>query len=375
MKLIFSSNSSWSIYNFRTALLLALSAQGFDIYIVAPKGKYLDKLNDLGFQTVPIVIDNSSQNILANIKLMFDLFRLYRTLNPDIVLHNAIKPNIYGALVCRLLGIPVINNISGLGSIFMSHGVSSFFGKLLYRFSQQKAKKVFFQNSADLSFFKSNNLIKPEQCSLLPGSGVDLERFKPMLTKRDDALIKFCFVGRLIGDKGIYEFIAAAKKMKSVYSNVEFYILGELYLKNPTSISKEKLDEWIAEKTIIYLGKSDSVEKELSKFDCIVLPSYREGMARVLLEASSMAIPIITSDVPGCADVVENNKNGFICKVKNSEDLFLQMEKFISLSYDKRLKMGVYGREKVVKEFDEKIVIEKYIEAIDQIIQPDGSKF
>lgn len=367
-KLIFSSNSSWSVYNFRRNLLLTLKEQGFDIYIIAPESEYLDKLQNFGFKIFPIIIDNSTKNIFYNIKYFFDLFKLYRNIKPDIVLQNAIKPNIFGSLVCYFLRIPAINNISGLGAMFMNNGISSFIGKALYRLSQHNVKTIFFQNSSDLSYFISNNLVVKERCLLIPGSGVDLKLFTPNSIVRNDEKIKFCFVGRLIGDKGIFEFIEAAKKIKSHYSYTEFYILGELYLNHPTSVSKEKLQEWIDLKLVIYLGKSDHVENELSKFDCIVLPSYREGLSRVLLEASSMAIPAITTNVAGCIDVIENGKNGFICKVKDCEDLYLQMEKFIKLTKEEKITMGTNGRKKVEKEFDEKIVINTYLKTIEKIL-------
>lgn len=367
MKLVFSSNSSWSVYNFRRTLLSTLLIHGHEITIIAPQSEYLKKLETLGYDTIPIAIDNSSKNIISNLKLIVSYYRLYQSIKPDLVMHNAIKPNIYGALVCRLLKIPVVNNISGLGAIFMSHGISSALGKALYRISQKKVKTVFFQNSTDHNLFIKNKLISPAQGRIIPGSGVDLIRFSTVKQNRNDNNIRFCFVGRLLGDKGIYEFIEVAKKIKLNNTNIEFYILGELYLMHPTSVSQEKLDEWVAAKIVTFLGKSDHVEDELNKFDCIVLPSYREGLSRVLLEASSMGIPAITSDVPGCIDVIEHGKSGFICKVKDSEDLYLQMKNFISLSKDERDKMGAYGRLKVEKEFDEKIVIDKYLQAIEEI--------
>lgn len=367
MKIIFSSNSSWSVYNFRQNLLTAFTEKGYEVYIIAPDGEYLQKLSELGYKTKSIEIDNSSKSIFSNIKLLFDLYRLYKLIKPDVVLHNAIKPNIYGAIICRILRIPVINNISGLGAMFMSHNFSSYIGKQLYKFSQQKVNHIFFQNSSDLSLFLSKKIVKIEQCSLIPGSGVDLDRFRPRITDQNNGTTKFCYVGRLLGDKGIYEFIEAAQKIKSTYSNVEFYILGELYLKHPTSVSREKLEEWIESGLVIFLGKSDHVENELYKFDCIVLPSYREGLSRVLLEASSMGIPAITSNVPGCIDVIEDGRNGFICKVKDSEDLYYQMRKFLSIPKEERIKMGKYGREKVVKKFDERFVIAEYLNVIEQL--------
>jgi len=367
MKIIFSSNSSWSVYNFRKNLLAELNDQGHEVTVVAPSGPYLKKLGDMGFKTSPIKLDSGSTGIFDNLQLLLSLYKKYKLLKPDIVLHNAVKPNIYGAIICRWLKIPVINNISGLGTIFLSDNFTSKIGKLLYRFSQKKVKIIFFQNPTDLLLFKKKNLVRTNQAFLLPGSGVDLNRFVPVRNERDDNIIRFCYVGRLLKDKGIYELIDAIRVIKSKNLNCEFYIMGELYEQNPTAIKKKQLDTWIDEKLIIFLGKTDNVENELFKFDCIVLPSYREGLSRVLLEASAMAIPCITTNVPGCIDVIEHQKNGLICEVKNSEDLALQIERFTNFSKEKRNEMGAYGRKKVVAEFDEKIVIEKYIEAIRNI--------
>jgi glycosyltransferase involved in cell wall biosynthesis len=252
----------------------------------------------------------------------------------------------------------------------MSGGLSTALGKVLYRVSQKKVHTVFLQNPTDYKLFVDNKLITTQQGKIIPGSGVDIARFKPVKILRDDYVIKFCFVGRLIGDKGIYEFIEAARKVKREKLKAAFYILGELYLQHPTAVQQETLDRWVNEGTVEFLGKTDEVEKALSQFDCIVLPSYREGLSRVLLEACSMAIPAITTDVPGCIDVIEHGKNGFICKAKDSEDLYLQMKKFIALSKEERNKMGAYGRLKIEKEFDEKIVIEHYMKAIAQITAP-----
>ena len=369
MKIVFSSNNSWSVYNFRLNLLHELSRRGYSVIIVAPPGEYLNKLKDHGFEISPIEINNYSQGILDNLNLIYKLYLKYKYLNPDIVLHNAIKPNIYGSLVCRFLNIPVINNISGLGSSFISDSYLKKIAIFFYRLSQKKSFRVFFQNKFDLDLFLNLKIININQCALIPGSGVDLDRFKPKKRLFLDDSIKFCFVGRLIKDKGIYEYIEAAVKIKEKYNNVAFYILGEMMPLNPNSISQIDLNNWENKNIINYLGKTDFVENELNKFDCVVLPSYREGLSRVLLEASSMAIPIITTDVPGCVDVVENNINGFVAKVKDIDDLIVQIEKIINLSKLEREIMGANGRKIIENKFDEKIVINSYLITIDDLLK------
>ena len=297
-------------------------------------------------------------------------YKIYKKINPDIVLHNAAKPNIFGGIICRILKIPVINNISGLGYILMNSSLKMKIVQLIYRFSQQKVTKIFFQNKQDYSLFINKRIVKKDQAVIIPGSGVDTARFNPSkkLKKQNDELLKFCFIGRLITDKGIYEYVEAAKMILKKNKNVKFYILGELYKSHPTSITKRELDSWKKENIITYLGKTDRVENVLGKFDCIILPSYREGMSRVLLESASMGIPIITTNVPGCKEIVDENQNGFLCKVKDPFDLADKIERFIKLEPERRKQMGVYGRKKIESEFDEEIVINTYIKTINDII-------
>ena len=367
MKIVFTSNSSWSIYNFRKNLLLKLQSLGYHIIIVSPKSNYQNKLKDLGFECKSIQINSSSTGLISNIKILFNLYNTYKNIKPDIVLHNSAKPNIYGAIICRILNIPVVNNISGLGTLFLNNKVSSKIGRYLYKISQKKVHTVFFQNNDDMSLFLERNLVKKEQSQLIPGSGVDLVKFQPYEEKPNE-IIKFAFIGRLLRDKGIFEYIQAAELiLKKYQGKCKFYVLGELYKENPTAVTKQQLNKWIDEKIIIYLEKTDSVEEKMKNFDCIVLPSYREGLSKVLLEASAMGIPSITTNVPGCKHVVDNFKNGFICNVKDVNDLSKNIESFMFLSEEEKKQMSQFAREKAIKEFDENIVIDNYVKAIHSI--------
>ncbi len=367
MKIVFTSNSSWSIYNFRKNLLLKLQFLGYQIILVSPKSDYQDKLKQLGFKCESLKINSSSTGFVSNFKVLYNLYKIYKKNNPDIVLHNAAKPNIYGAIVCRILNIPVVNNISGLGTLFLNNKLSSKTGRYLYKISQKKVHTVFFQNHDDMSLFIERKLVKKEQSQLIPGSGVDLTKFQPCVKDRNK-IIKFGFIGRLLKDKGIFEYIEAAQLISKKYEGkCKFYVLGEIYKENPTAVTKKQLDEWIDNNTITYLEKTDLVEEEMKNFDCIILPSYREGLSKVLLEACAMGIPAITTDVPGCRDVIEDSKNGFICNVKDVTDLSNSIERFICLSNEERDKMGQFGRKKAVEEFDENIVMDNYIKVIHSI--------
>ncbi len=365
MKIVFSSNISWSIYNFRKGLLQSLQNNGHEIFTVAAKDDYSQKLTDLGFNFSHIDINNNSKNPIEDIKLVLQYYKIYKRIKPNVICHNAIKPNIYGTIAAGLLGIPVVNNISGLGTLFIKQSISTKIAKILYRISQRNATKVFFQNQDDLELFINSKLIREDKCIIIPGSGVDTNKFRPVKRekKKEDGF-RFLFVGRLIYDKGIREYIEAAKIIKEEFTEVQFDILGGIYQKNETAIKKEELNAWSKMGIINYLGESDSVHLEMEKADSIVLPSYREGLSKVLIEASSMGIPIVTTDVPGCRDVVVNNITGFLAEVKSVNSLYSQMKRMILLSQEDRIKMGTKARERAVEVFDEKIIIKHYKDVI-----------
>lgn len=359
-------NTSWNIYNFRVGLLKALQEDGYKIIAIAPYDAYVPKLEALGFEYHEIKIHNKGTNPLEDIKLIWDFYALYKKLAPDVLLHYTIKPNIYGAFAARMLGIPVVSNISGLGTVFLDNRFSSKIARLLYRLALRSPQKVFYQNSHDRALFIEAKLVKRDKAELLPGSGIDTEKFKPMEVSRKSDKVSFLFIARLLKDKGIVEYVEAARTLAKE-GNVKCYILGAFYEGNPSAITQVKMMQWEAEGMVTYLGVSDDVASHIASADCVVLPSYREGLSRVLLEAASMAKPLITSNVPGCKEVVDDGVNGYICEVKNSVSLAEVMQKMIDLSERKRQKMGKKGREKVIAEFDEKQVITKYKQALLQI--------
>nr|WP_297306875.1 glycosyltransferase family 4 protein [uncultured Flavobacterium sp.] len=368
MKILFSSNIAWSIYNFRTKLLKQLQRNGHNVYAVAKADLYVKNLEAEGFIFKNIDINNNSTNPLEDLKLVWKYIKLYKEIAPDIILHNAIKPNIYGTIAAKYLGIPVINNISGLGTLFIKKSISTVIAKQLYKFSQYKADKVFFQNSDDLNLFINNGLVKKEVTQLIPGSGVDTNYFVPKVNKRRNTPFKFLFVARLIADKGIREYIDAIKILKKKYNDIEFTILGSIYQANATSITHEELQNWVSNLGIIHIPHSDHVKEIMQEVDCLVLPSYREGLSKVLIEASSLAIPIITTDVPGCRDVVIDGYNGFLCKVSDANDLAKKMEKTYSLHDNELFILGANARKRAVEVFDIEIINDIYEDAINNIL-------
>jgi len=361
-------NTTWNIFNFRLGLLLALQKEGYNIVAIAPLDEYVIKLTEVGIKHYHVNMNNKGTNPIEDLKLIYDFYKLYKKIKPDVILHYTIKPNIYGSIAARLSGVPAINNISGLGTVFLNNLISSKVAKLLYKISLRSPKKVFFQNNYDRELFINAKLIAEKRTGLLPGSGINTDVFKCDHKKNQNEIIKFLCVARLVGDKGIREYKSAAQILNKKYTNVEFGLLGAYYFGNPTSIAKSEIQQWQEESIINYLGTSDDVRSVMLMQDCIVLPSYREGLSRVLLEAASLEIPIVTTNVPGCKDVVDHGVNGFLCNAKDAKSLANEMEKIVLLEYSERLGMGAAGRLKVINEFDEKLVIDKYREAIANVL-------
>ena len=360
--IIIVANTAWSIVNFRTNLINSLTQAGYRVVAIAPEDEYTVRIP---CEYISVKMNRRGTNPFEDILFFFKLRKIYRRLKPFAVLHFTSKVNIYGALASRKLGIYCINNISGLGSAFLGGGFISQIQQVLYRLALRYADLVFFQNKDDADYFIKKKLVRPEQLDLLPGSGIDVNKYDPKPQSNSGSFI-FLMISRLIKDKGIYEYVEAAKQIKGKYTDTEFRIVGFLDHSNPSAIKKEELDSWIKEGIIDFLGRKDDVREAIAASDCVVLPSYREGTPRILLEAASMAKPIITTNVAGCRQVVDNGKTGFLCRVRDRYDLADKMEKVMLLSESARKNMGLKGREKMKREFDEEIVIKKYLEVLER---------
>jgi len=253
--------------------------------------------------------------------------------------------------------------VCGLGTIFLKKNLVSSIAIALYRLAFKFPKKVFFQNPDDRALFVNKKLIASSATDLIPGSGIDLNRFVPSDFKRNKTFT-FLLVSRLITDKGVLEFIEAVRQLKATGMNAKFQILGAKDPKHKRGIKLKVIDEWITSGTIDYLGTAQDVRPFIQQADCIVLPSYREGTPRTLLEAASIAKPIITTDVPGCHQVVTDGHNGLLCKLKDSADLAHKMKVMFNFGEETLRIMGLNGRKKVELEFNESVVIQKYLSAI-----------
>ena len=367
MRIAISINTSWNIYNFRSGLVKTLQKEGHEVIAIAPKDEYSSKLvSELNMEYYPIEIDNKGSNPIKDFKLILDYKKVLKKAKIDVLLQYTIKPNIYGTIAAKQLNIPTINNVSGLGTIFINpNTLTSKIGRRLYKFAFKYPFKVFFQNADDRQLFIDHNLVYPNKTDVLPGSGVDLAKFE-YSPRRKNGKFTFLMIARVLYDKGVIEYVQAAKMLLNEMDNVNFQLLGTID-QSKGSIPIELFNSWKQDNIIEYLGVTDDVQSKIKEADCIVLPSYREGTPKTLLEALAVGRPIITTNVPGCKETVIDNENGFLCESKNSKDLHKKMRQVSLLKEEELLIMSKNSRKLAEEKFDDKIVYRKYIEVINEI--------
>lgn len=373
-KVVIALNTAWNLVNFRAGLIRALVAQGYEVVAVAPYDEYAPRLAELGCRFVALPMDNKGTHPGRDFLLFLRFLKLLRHERPDVYLGYTIKPNVYGSLAAHLSGIPVVNNIAGLGTAFIRDNWLTRLVRRLYKTALSRSHHVFFQNDEDKRLFIEQSLVAQEKVSRLPGSGINLDTFchEPMLLSENRP---FCFllVARLLWDKGVGEYVEAARIVRRKYPTATFQLLGFLDVQNKTAVSSAQMDEWVNEGVVEYLGVADDVKPYLAAADCVVLPSYREGVPRSLLEAAATGRPIITTDAVGCRDVVEDGLNGLLCRVADAADLADKLLQMMEMSSKNRTTMGQAGRRKMEQEFDEKIVIDCYLGVIAEIVSSRAS--
>lgn len=363
MKIALVVNTSWNIYNFRLGLVQSLLAQGHEIHTVAPRDRCANYLIMIGCKHHHVHMDSRGANPFKDLALAVELWSLYRRIKPDVVLHYTIKPNIYGTFAAAALKIPAINNVCGLGTVFLKSGFTSAIAQFLYKIAFRFPRKVFFQNPDDLRLFVEKKLIAPEIADRVPGSGIDLNHFTPKPFARNKSFT-FLLISRLITDKGVMEYIEAVKQLKAGGVDARFQILGAKDPEHKRGIKVATVERWIADEIIEYLGTTSDVRPFIHNADCVVLPSYREGTPRVLLEAASLGKPIIATDVPGCRQVVEHKYNGLLCRLKDPADLAEKMVAMAGFDDATLKELGESGRRKMEREFSESVVIGKYLQTL-----------
>jgi len=371
-RIVLSANSDWNIANFRQGLIRALRSAGYEPVVIAPKDPAAEaRMAALGVQRIPVRIERSGRNPLADARLLLEYKRLLGKLRPAAYLGFTIKPNIYGSLAAASLGIPAIPNVSGLGTAFIRRGMLQQIVTRLYRVAFSRCPVVFFQNDEDRQLFVDRGIVEDRQARVLPGSGVDLEHFTPRPPTNGPPA--FLLVGRLLRDKGVREFVGAARALSPMLTGSRFQLLGPIDQANRTAITRAQLDDWVAEGVVEYLGVTDDVRPYMAKATAVVLPSYREGLPRSLLEAAAMERPLIAADVPGCRDVVEDGVNGYLCDPRDSRSLASAMRRMAALSPAERLAMGQAGRRKVQEQFGEELVVQSYLDVLDGLDRNKGA--
>ncbi len=364
-----SANLAWNLVNFRSGIIQSLLRSGYRVMAVAPyDAEWTPKLVAMGCYCENIRLDASGTSPLAEMASLFTIMRLMRRHRPVAWLSWTIKPNVYGALVARLNGAAAFPNVSGLGTVFIRRNWLTVIASWLYRVAFARCPSVFFQNQDDTNLFLELGLVKPHQARILPGSGIDLVHFTANLPAESAThppqRQKFLMVSRLLADKGLREYVAAARALRDQFPAATFALIGPVVTDNITAISQSELDGWIAEGVIHYFPPVDDVRPAISASDWIVLPSYREGLSRVLLEAAAMARPIVTSDAPGCRDIVQDGVNGFLAQPRDADSLTDALRKAATIPETKWRAMASHNRHLAETSYSQERVIALYKKAL-----------
>jgi len=369
MHILMTVNAAWNIWNFRRPVVEALLGDGHRVTVLAPPDDAVSKLEGLGCDMRSLEMSVKGLNPLEDMKLQRRFKRIFSEEQPDVVLSYTIKNNIFGARAARAVGVPFLPNVTGLGTAFLSGKLLQTVTEQLYRRSFSALPVAFFQNEDDRDLFFDRSMVRADQARLLPGSGIDLARFAPAAMPPAEGAPVFLMIARLLRDKGVLEFVDAARQIKARHPKARFQLLGAAGSENRSAIDRATLDAWVAEGAVEYLGTTSDVRPAIAAASCVVLPSYREGAPRTLIEAAAMARPVITTDVPGCRAVVDRDISGFLCDVRSAESLAAAIERFLALPSEAQQAMGQAGRGKMEREYDQTIVVDAYREAIARLVK------
>jgi glycosyltransferase involved in cell wall biosynthesis len=365
-RIVFVANTSWSIYKFRLFVIGKLVEKGFKVYVLAPRDPYTERFENMpGLAYIPLDHFNArSISPIGDLRLYKELLHHYRTLRPNLIFHYTIKANIFGSLAAAAAGIPAISVITGLGFAFSGKGWLQFIARILYRSALKKTKEIWFLNPDDRQVFITRRLVPAEKTFLLPGEGVDTTAFFPAPYQTEKKEVTFLLIARVIIHKGIREFAEAARQLQRKGLTAKCQLLGVFDEQNPVAIPRHEVTEWERENILTYLGQTDDVPPIIDQADCIVLPSYREGLPLSLLEGASMAKALIAADTPGCRAVIDDGINGYLCRAKDGADLARKMSDYYHLPAAAKRQMGLAGREKVLRDFTRERILGIYLQKI-----------
>lgn len=360
-KVLFLANHDMVIYNFRRELVERLLAEGYEVVISSPYGDRIDLLVEMGCKYIEVKMDRHGKNPMDELKLLAYYKELISTVKPLIIFSYTIKPNLYGALAAAACKVPIVTNITGLGTAVENAGLMAKAVVALYKIAFRKVQTVFMQNTENRRFFIDNR-IAVDKLKLLPGSGVNLERFH-VLEYPEDKRLEFVFISRIMKEKGIDQYLEMAKYIRGKYPQTRFHICGFC-----EDDYEDTLKQYESEGIITYHGLIMDVREVLAYTHCTIHPTYYpEGLSNTLLESAASGRPIITTNRPGCREVIEDGVNGYLVKEQDSKDLIEKVEKFIALKHEEKNQMGLAGRAKVEKEFDRQIVVEAYMREIETL--------
>lgn len=369
------ANQAWNLVNFRAGLIGALQGAGFEVIAVAPADAPMQaRLEAMGCRFVAAPIDAAGLSPWRDLKTLLALRRIVAEWRPAAWLSWTIKPNVYGSLAAAWAGVPAFPNVSGLGTAFIRRNLLTLVVKALYRWGFRRAPVVFFQNETDRAVFVEGGMVRDRQAALLPGSGIDCALWRPDNWIRP-APRHFLMLARLVADKGVREFVAAARLVKAQWSDARFTLMGFLDVANRTAIGAEEVAQWEREGIVVYAPAVDDVRPAIAAADFVVLPSYREGLSRVLLEAAALGRPIVATDVPGCREVVEEGVNGFLCAPRDATSLAAAMARAAAVDDADWLAMARAGRARTEQRFSLEQVVARYFAALrEHGVRPDQGK-
>lgn len=363
-KILIIGNNDVGLYNFRSELILRLIAGGLEVHFTVPYGEKVELIKDMGAIYYPIDLNRRGTSMKEDFQSMCEYKKLITAVCPAVILTYTIKPNIYAGLAARGLKIPCIATVTGLGTALQGGGFKTNLLKKLYKWGIRRNQHVFFQNELNKSFFMENGMVQKDRIVVVPGSGVNTVHFTPPTITAGKSGVRFLYIARVMRDKGIEEYLLAAQNVKREHPNAIFQILGYY----DEDCYREQVEKLVRDGIIEYLGVSNDTRIQMAQADCIVLPSYHEGMSNVLLEGASFGLPLITTNINGCKEAVDDGTTGYLCQPKDVESLTAAMERFLSQTPEERKAMGLQGREKMLREFDRQIVIHQYMDRIEALI-------